>query len=83
MGDDHKIRWFQFSLKRLFVVVAACAVVSATIPYAIAAYTSWQWSKAGGPGYIKPFAPIRCFAGDSDDAGDDQREPAVDSRPAP
>lgn len=73
MSEGPKRRWFQFSLQRLFIIVTASAIASSMIPFAIAAYKEWQWSQVGGPGYIKPFAPIRCFIDDSKDAGDEPK----------
>jgi hypothetical protein len=35
-------RWFQFSLRTLFVALTVCAVASPAIPLAVARYRRWR-----------------------------------------
>jgi hypothetical protein len=93
MPTATKRRWFQFSLRTLFVVVTAWALVLPLIPPIVARYRAWRsgWDEVGGLGIITPPPPITCYmqrdaddeSADDDDASEEATNESGPSTIAP
>src|SRR5262245_51108905 len=60
MADKRKLRWFQFRLRSMLVVVTAWGVVLPFVPSLVAKYKEWREAQelpflTGGSGTIQPF----------------------------
>jgi hypothetical protein len=75
-----KRRWFQFSLRTIFVVITAWALLLPFVPPLIAKYRAWrnaqEWTQVGGQGVITPFPPFSCRL---DDIGASEGNPPNES----